>query len=56
VRRDARAIQPGLGARLGVDVADLVEHAETVVVAQDERRFRALDVGSDDLMRRFRGD
>ena len=35
----AGAIQARLGARLGVDVADLVEQAEAVVVPQ---RMRAL--------------
>ncbi len=45
------AIQAGLGARLGIDVADLVEQAEAVVVPQRVRAFRARHVGRHHLVR-----
>ena len=37
--RTPRAIQSGLGARFGIDVADFVEHAAAVVVLEHERRL-----------------
>ncbi len=46
----AAAIQARLAARLGVDVADFVEQAEAVVVAQCMRALAARHVGGDDLV------
>ena len=47
----AAAIQTGLAARFGVDVADLVEQPEAIVVAQDMRALAARHIGADDLVR-----
>ena len=46
----AAAIQARFAARLGVDVADLVEQAETVVVPQRMRALAARHVGRHDLV------
>jgi hypothetical protein len=48
----AGAVQAGLGARFGVDVADFIEQAEAVIVPQRVRALRARHVGGDYLVRR----
>ena len=46
----AAAIEPGLAARLGVDVADLIEESEGVVVPQRMGALAARHVGGHDLV------